>query len=186
MSPQNKRALLSQMMRRMQRAKCFPLSFAQQRLWFLNQMDPGAPVYNVPLAARITGPLQVDALEKSLNRVVRRHDILRTTFGTGEDGAAVQVVAPSLGLPLPVIDLGDACRTEQEAAVQRFAVEEARRPFDLARGPLVRADLLRLRDHDHVLFLTMHHIVSDVWSLGVLMRDAMAFYEAFVTDRPPL
>src|SRR5262249_42047998 len=155
------------------------------RLWFLNQMDPGSPVYNVPLAARLTGPLDAVALEKSLNGVVRRHDILRTTFRATEDGATAQVAAPGLALRLAFIDLRGTSGEEQEGKVRRLAAEEAQRPFDLARGPLVRATLLRLDDREHVLLLTLHHIVSDGWSLGVLMRDAMGLYEAFATGRPP-
>src|SRR5262245_5934902 len=102
----------------------FPLSFAQQRLWFLHQMDAGAPVYNVPLAARLTGPLDVEAVRKSLNGVLRRHDVLRTTFAAGDDGAPVQIVAPSATLAMPVIDLSDTPGEEQASRVGEVAVEE--------------------------------------------------------------
>jgi amino acid adenylation domain-containing protein len=184
LSPGEKRELLAQLLRKKTRAsRSYPLSFAQQRLWFLDQMVPGRPLYNVPLAARLTGPLNLEALQKSLNAVVRRHDVLRTTFTTGADGSPVQVVASGFSVRLGVIDHRDICGEEQESNVQHLAVEAAQRPFDLARGPLLRATLLRLGDQQHILLLTLHHIISDGWSLGVLMRDAMAFYEAFATDR---
>jgi hypothetical protein len=185
LSPSEKRAFLAQLLRKKARAsKSYPLSFAQQRLWFLDQMVPGTPLYNVPLAARLTGPLNVEALQKSLNAVVRRHDVLRTTFTTGADGTPVQVVAPGFTLRLSVIDLCDISGEAQENKVRQLAVEEAQRPFDLARGPLVRGTLLRLGERQHILLLTLHHIISDGWSLGVLMRDAMGLYEAFATGCP--
>jgi hypothetical protein len=186
LSSEEKRAALAQLLRKKARGrKSFPLSFAQQRLWFLDQMNPGAPVYNVPLATRLTGPLDAGAFERALQAVVHRHDTLRTTFATGEGGAPVQVVAPELSLPLPVTDLRAVPGEGQEGVVRRLAVEESQRPFDLARGPLVRATLLRLADREHVLLFTLHHIVSDGWSLGVLLRDTMGFYEAFTTGRDP-
>ncbi len=142
-------------------------------------------MYNVPLAVRLTGALDVAALEQSLQAVVRRHDTLRTTFAPGNEGTPVQIVAPTLGLPAPLIDLQAVPSAEREGEIRRLAVEEARRPFDLARGPLVRAALARLAGQDHVLLLTLHHIVSDGWSLGVLLRDVMALYEAHASKRTP-
>jgi NRPS condensation-like uncharacterized protein len=181
MSADEKRAMLAQLLRkRAGGARSFPLSFGQQRLWFLDQMVPGLAAYNVPLAARLSGPLDVDAFAESLNGLVRRHDVLRTTFTAGPDGMPVQVVAPGpgLSLSLPVTAVDD------EREVQRLAAEEAQRPFDLVRGPLVRANLLRLDDREHVLLLTLHHIVADGWSLGVILQDVMGMYEAKTTGRP--
>ncbi|MEK7327135.1 MAG: condensation domain-containing protein, partial [Chloroflexota bacterium] len=127
-------------------------------------------------------PLDTAALERSLHEVVRRHESLRTTFAMTTDGRAVQQIAPELYLPLPVTDLRDS----PEADVNRLAAEEARRPFDLARGPLLRARLLRLADDEHALIVTMHHIIGDGWSSGILIREVAALYEAFTVGQPAL
>ena len=147
-----------------------PLSYAQQRLWFLEQLEPSRAVYNLPLAWRFTGDLNVPALAQSLGAMVQRHDILRTTFPS-VDGQPVQAIVPDLALPLSVVDLQTLPATAREAAVQRLATEEAQRPFDLAHGPLVRATLLRLSDEDHVLLLTLHHMIFDGWSAEVFWRE---------------
>src|SRR5215216_131933 len=155
----------------------FPTSFAQQRLWFLNQLEPDSPAYNIAFAIRLCGQLKVDALERSLNEIVRRHETLRTTF-IAFDGRPAQVVAPSLEITLPVVDLRQEVTEEREERARRLAVEEARRIFDLAQGPLLRATLLRLDEAEYVLLLTMHHIISDGWSIGVIVREMTALYEA--------
>ncbi len=160
-----------------------PLSFAQQRLWFLDQLKPGSPFYNVPKAVRMSGALNVEALQRTLEALVARHESLRTTFASVES-RTVQVITPSLSLGLPVVDLSDQPESEREAEALRLAAEEAFRPFDLSRGPLVRAILLRLSREDHVLLLTLHHIISDGWSMGVLFRELGALYEAFSQGRP--
>jgi amino acid adenylation domain-containing protein len=160
-----------------------PLSFAQQRLWFLDQLEPGSAVYNVPNAVRISGPLNVTALERSLNEIVTRHEILRTTFSTVE-GEALQVISPSARQSLPVVDLSEQAESEREEEARRLAREESRQPFDLARGPLVRVTLLRLAQEDHVLLLSLHHIVSDGWSMKVLFRELSLLYEAFAQNNP--
>jgi aspartate racemase len=165
------------------RTKDFPLSFSQQRLWFLDQYEPGSSVYNIPSAVRLTGALDVSALEQSFQEIVNRHEALRTTFSMVE-GEAVQVIAPSLKLALPVVDLGETPEAEREEEAQRLAKEEARRPFDLAQGPLVRATLISLAQEDHVLLLSLHHIVSDGWSMGVLYRELSVLYEAFSNGQP--
>ena len=161
----------------------FPMSFAQQRLWFLDQLEPGNSVYNIPAAMCLRGALNGAALEQSLNEIVRRHEALRTTFSVME-GQPVQVIAPGLALTLPVVDLGNLLETEREAEAQRLTIEEAQRPFDLAQGPLLRTTLLRLDKEEHILLLTMHHIVSDGWSMGVLFRELSALYEAFSAGKP--
>ncbi len=161
----------------------FPLSFAQQRLWFLDQLEPGSPMYNIPSAVRLSGRLDVPVLEQSLNEIVRRHEALRTTFSS-KNGQPVQVIAPKLELTLPVIDLRHLPESEREGEVQRLANEEAQRPFDLSRGPLLRTCLLRLADEGHVALLTMHHIISDGWSMGVLIGEIAALYEAFRQGYP--
>ncbi|MET0648994.1 MAG: amino acid adenylation domain-containing protein, partial [Pyrinomonadaceae bacterium] len=168
---------------RVPRGGPLPLSFAQQRLWFLDQLDPGSALYNVPTVLRLAGPLDVAAFEKSLGEVVRRHEILRTTFAM-RDGSPVQVIAPPGPWNLPVEDLREVPAASRQAAVERATIEEMRRPFDLTRGPLLRALLLRVGDVEHVLVFTVHHMVSDDWSKGVLVREATALYEAFLKGEP--
>jgi amino acid adenylation domain-containing protein len=160
------------------RDRPLPLSFAQERLWFLDQLEAGSAVYNIPVARRLVGALDVAALERALSEIVRRHQALRTTFAQA-DGAPVQVISPFAGFALPLEDLSDLDDADRQAAVRRRAGEEARRAFDLAAGPLFRAALLRLGAEEHVLLLSMHHIVSDGWSLGVLFRELSALYAAY-------
>ncbi|MBV9927468.1 MAG: condensation protein [Acidobacteria bacterium] len=158
-----------------------PLSFAQQRLWFLDQLEPGNAAYNVPVALRLTGALDAAALEQSLNEVVRRHEVLRTSFAVSR-GLPVQVVAPELRLSVERQDL--AGRPAPEAEAHRLLAERTRRPFDLSRLPLVRACLFRLEERTHLLLLVMHHVISDGWSLGVLLREMTALYDAYSHGRP--
>src|SRR5262244_1752419 len=169
--------------KRAPRDRPLPLSFAQQRLWFLDQLEPGSSVYNVPGAVRIRGALDVIDLELSLNEIVRRHEALRTIFSVVE-GNAVQIISPSLNFCLQRIDLTDRNESEREVKAQHLASEEARRSFDLSSGPLLRATLIILGQDDHVLVLTMHHIVSDGWSMGVLYRELSLLYEAFSKGQP--
>ncbi|HEU4559433.1 MAG TPA: amino acid adenylation domain-containing protein, partial [Longimicrobium sp.] len=161
-----------------ERTGALPLSFAQERLWFLDRLEPGSATYNIPAALRLTGALDERALERALGEIVRRHEALRTVFPEA-DGSPVQVIAPFGGFALPVKDLSDLSETDREAAVRRRAREEAARPFDLSAGPLFRAALLRLGEEEHVLLLSMHHIVSDGWSMGVLFRELSALYAAY-------
>ncbi|MBZ4423326.1 non-ribosomal peptide synthetase, partial [Myxococcus sp. RHSTA-1-4] len=159
------------------RTGTLPLSFAQQRLWFIDQIEPGNPAYNIPSALRLQGKLDARALELSLNAIVQRHEVLRTSFPT-EGGRPVQHIAAEQVVPLLVVDLAGTPAESLEVEARRLAEQEALKPFDLARGPLLRATLLRLASDDHVLLLTMHHIVSDGWSMGVLVREMVAAYEA--------
>ncbi len=160
-----------------------PLSFAQERLWFLDQFEPGNPAYNRPVALRLTGPLNVMALEQALSEILRRHEVLRATFSTIE-GRAVQVITSAKPLNLPVMDLRELTSAEREREAMRLATEEAQRPLDLAQGPLLRATLLRLDREDHVLILVIHHIAFDGWSARVLVEELAALYDAFVAGRP--
>ncbi|HET6230447.1 MAG TPA: amino acid adenylation domain-containing protein, partial [Longimicrobiaceae bacterium] len=157
--------------------------FAQERLWFLDQMEPGGAAYNMPAALRLSGALDVRALDAALGEIVARHESLRTTFAA-VDGRPVQVVAPAQPFTLPVEDVPASDEAAREAEVHRRASEEATRPFDLAAGPLFRASLLRLGEREHVLLLAMHHVVSDGWSMGVFVRELTALYEAFGAGRP--
>jgi len=160
-----------------------PLSFAQQRLWFLDRFEPNSPAYNIPTAIRLSGPLDVPALEQSLNEIARRHETLRTTFAA-EAGQPYQVIAPGLVIELPVIELQSLSDADRSLEVERLTAAEARQPFDLTTGPLWRIKLLRLSPLEHVLLMTMHHIVSDGWSRGILMHELAALYEAFEAGKP--
>jgi amino acid adenylation domain-containing protein len=159
----------------------YPVSFSQERLWFIDRLEPGNPTYNEPRAARITGRLDVAALERSLRELVRRQEALRTTFREVE-GAPVQEVRPEVTLRLPIVDLG---ATRDAAAVAESLIhEEARRPFDLEHGPLLRTLLLRLAPEEHLVLFTVHHIASDGWSLDLLVGEVAALYGAFSQGLP--
>jgi len=167
---------------RVERDRPLPLSFSQERLWFLDRLRPGSAVYNVSTAIRLGGALDARALERALGEIVRRHETLRTTLPEA-DGVPVQVVAPFAGFALPVEDLSPLGGAEREAAAWRRAADEAALPFDLAAGPLFRARLLRLGAEEHVLLLTLHHVVSDGWSLGVFFGELSALYGAYREGR---
>jgi amino acid adenylation domain-containing protein len=160
-----------------------PLSFGQQRLWFLDQLEPASIAYNVPQALRIAGPLDARAVEVSIREVIRRHENLRTTFAS-VGGRPSQIIAPAIESTLPVVDLQHLPDSQREAEARRLANEEAGRSFDLAFGPLLRMNLIRLQDEDHILLLTMHHIISDGWSMSVLVKELMALYEAALAGSP--
>jgi amino acid adenylation domain-containing protein len=160
-----------------------PLSFAQERLWVLDQLEPGGSAYNMPLAVRMRGHLNVAALEQSLGEILRRHEALRTTFVIEED-RPVQRIAPPAAFRLASVDLSGMPEGQREAKAQWVLSEEASRPFDLAAGPLLRAVLIRLEQEEHILLVTMHHIVSDGWSRGILYRELSVLYEAFSKGNP--
>jgi non-ribosomal peptide synthetase component F/acyl carrier protein len=160
-----------------------PLSFSQERLWFLDRLDPGSALYNVASARRLFGPLDAPVLERALREVVRRHEVLRTTFALA-DGRPVQVIHDEVDLRLPVEDVSALPEAEREALVAERASAEARRPFDLARGPVLRLRLLRLGPEEHVLVSVLHHIVSDAWTQGVLHEEVGKLYDAFRAGAP--
>ncbi|HEV7508315.1 MAG TPA: non-ribosomal peptide synthase/polyketide synthase [Thermoanaerobaculia bacterium] len=160
-----------------------PLSFAQQRLWFIDQLAPASSLYNVPLALRVEGPLAVSVLARSLGEVVRRHEALRTFFSS-TGGEPRQVIHPAGRSALPVVDLSGLPESARESLALGLVREEAGRPFDLARGPLLRSSLLRMGEGDHVMLMTLHHIVSDGWSIGILLQEVTALYEAYAGGRP--
>jgi amino acid adenylation domain-containing protein len=161
----------------------FPASFAQQRLWFLDQFDPGKSVFHLLYAVRFDGSLNFSALEQALNELLRRHESLRTTF-VMVDGEPMQAVARELKLEVPVVDLTALGKNEAEAEAKRWWQIEGERPFDLAVGPLLRAHLIRLTADENVLVLTLHHIISDGWSMGVFLRELATLYEAFAAGGP--
>ncbi len=160
------------------RQQPLPLSFAQQRLWFLDQLEPNNPLYNVPRALRLTGALSVPALEEAINGVVQRHEVLRTTYSLVDDHP-VQVINSRVSIKMPILDLSTLpAGVIREKEARRIADEEAQKPFNLAQDTLLRATLLKLDPQDFILLLNSHHIASDGWSSGVLVRDLIAFYEA--------
>jgi amino acid adenylation domain-containing protein len=177
------RVLDTQPIERVRRGQQLPMSFAQQRLWFLYQWSPDNPAYNMTASVRLTGPLKIEVLDRSINEILDRHEVLRTTFAV-VDGAPVQIITPALRLKVPVIDLSDLSSAERESEAVRLASLEARESFDLSRGPLLRLTLLRLGPADHVALLTMHHIISDGWSMGILITEIASLYEAFSTGAP--
>ncbi|MFL6262992.1 MAG: amino acid adenylation domain-containing protein, partial [Thermoanaerobaculia bacterium] len=166
------------------REGALPLSFAQERLWFLDQLQPGSPAYNMPTAVRLRGKLDLGVFRRSLRAVAVRHETLRTTFAVRE-GRPVQGVAADPRLDIPLLDLRALPQEPRERALRRLAGEEGRRPFNLAAGPLVRCTLVRLAGEEHAALLTLHHIVSDGWSMGVLIREIAELYRALSTGKAP-
>jgi hypothetical protein len=159
-----------------------PLSFAQERLWFLHRLAPHSSVYGGCLARRLIGALDTARLARAVSEIVGRHGVLRTTFPE-IDGRPLQAVAPPRRLGLPVIDLTGLPAAERDAEARRIGLAMGTGRPDLARGPLFRASLLRLGDEDHVLIFTIHHIVADGWSGGILLRELATFYDAFRAGR---
>ncbi|HBL25757.1 MAG TPA: non-ribosomal peptide synthetase module, partial [Acidobacteria bacterium] len=171
-----------------------PLSFAQQRLWFIDQLEPGSPLYNLPAALRVEGPLDIAVLASCLEEITRRHEALRTVFAL-QEGTPVQIIRPAEPLVLPLVDLtGLPGPSDPSGATERLDLralqalfltdQDATRPFDLVQGPLLRCMILRLGEKDHIVVLNLHHIVSDGWSMGILVREIAALYPAFLERRP--
>jgi amino acid adenylation domain-containing protein len=168
---------------RVARGGNLPLSFGQQRLWFLNQLAQGSSFYNISFAIRVGGNLDMAALEWSLNEIARRHEVMRTTFSS-VDGQPVQIISDTVSLTAPLIDLTELSEGHREAEAQRLASEMFRIPFNLTDGPLFHGALLRFTAEDHVFLFAMHHIISDGWSMGVLIREFVTLYHAFIEGRP--
>ena len=162
-----------------------PISFPQQRLWFLDRLIPNNPAFNKSFAVRLKGTLNLHALMQSLNEIARRHETLRTTFDT-IDGKLVQIILPTLTLRVPIVDLCRLTGAEPSAETERLTTEEARKPFDLIRGPIVRSLLLRLAEDEHIIILSTHHIASDGWSQGVLRREMVLLYDTFSMGNPSI
>jgi amino acid adenylation domain-containing protein len=182
-TPEQKRERLARLLRErvQQRPKRFPLSFAQQRLWFLDELEGGnTNAYNIPVVLRLQGPLDQQRLERCFNEIIRRHESLRTTFEPNrETGLTEQVIHNSLAIRVEVVDISDGLPEERIVRARSLANEKAQIPFNLSTGPLLRVSLLSLAADDHVLLITIHHIVSDGWSVGVLIKELIALYEAF-------
>ena len=197
LTPQERAALVMQRKRKAQAAEKVveraieprrnrneaPLSFAQQRLWFLYQLDPGSAAYHVPVYYRLKGTLNVDALKRSVNEIVRRHEVLRTVFDE-RNNTPVQIVLSSLHIDLPTFDLTTHSRSEADLEVKRLIESETAQPFSLRDGPLLRVLLIRLPEDEHGLLLIMHHIVTDGWSIDVFISELTSLYEAFCAGKP--
>ena len=161
----------------------FPMSFAQQRLWFLDRLEEAAAAYHVPAAVRLRGELNAEILERGLNEILRRHEALRTTFGMVE-GRPSQIIHPPAPVRFLRIDLSRMPRERRESALEVSISKEVENPFELSRGPLFRTSLIRLGEEENVLLVVMHHIVSDGWSLGVFMRELCTLYNSYLHDAP--
>src|SRR6476620_7322232 len=183
LQPAEKRALLAEVLRKKATGVRRPLSFAQQRLWFLDQLEPGSASYNISRAVRLKGQLDFQALQQALNSIIERHESLRTNFVSIDD-EPVQIIAPSRAIEIQLVDLGGLHENNREAEARRLASEAARCAFNLAQDDLLRATLFRLNNRDQVLLIVLHHIVSDGWSMGVLFRELETLYEAFANERP--
>ncbi|MBN3958493.1 non-ribosomal peptide synthetase [Nostoc sp. NMS8] len=166
-----------------QRLQNLPLSFSQQRLWFIDELYHGSSFYNIPIAFHIKGQLNIKVLQKSLNEILKRHEVWRTNFVL-VNGEPAQKIAPQLTWDLPIINLEHLSGKDWESEVKQLVAESANKPFNLAKGLLVRATLLRLSEEEHVLLVTMHHIITDGWSCGVFLRELSTLYAAFSTNQP--
>lgn len=183
LSPEQKRALLEQLLRaKAGQPAGAPLSSGQERLWFLDRLEPNSPLYNIPTALRLIGELNESALKEALNQIVRRHESLRTTF-TSVEGAPVQKINLASEVPFAVVDISHAANGSRDAEMRRHIREISTQPFDLTRDLMIRAKLIRLGPAEHVLVLVAHHIAADEWSLRVLFKELSLFYEARVTGR---
>ncbi|RAM53532.1 MAG: non-ribosomal peptide synthetase [Hapalosiphonaceae cyanobacterium JJU2] len=179
----NKAAKLIPPIERVSREIALPLSFAQQRLWFLHQLDPKSYTYNGSSAVLLKGLLNVKALEQSINEIARRHEILRTCF-QNVNGQPVQIITPALEIPLSIVDLQHLPDTGREAEIQKLRLANYQQPFDLTQLPLLRLTLIQLKTREYILLVTMHHIIFDAWSEGVFIQELSVLYEAFSSGKP--
>ncbi len=180
---QTDQSLLPPPIQTAERDQDLPVSFAQQRLWFLDQLAPGSAHYNIPTVLRLKGELNLEALERSVREIVRRHESLRTTFAE-KKGAPVQVIHDDMDVQLNVTDLSTLSIDEATTKAREIAETEAATPFDLAKGPLFRGMIIKLADQDYLTLFTLHHTISDGWSMGILVREVAALYPAFLNEEP--
>ncbi|MDB9510450.1 condensation domain-containing protein [Kamptonema animale CS-326] len=178
-----KRSVLTQLLQKEAlKPDVFALSFAQQRLWLLEQLNPGTATYNIPLAVRLKGQLNCLVLQQCFNEVVRRHESLRTTFRVVNE-EPVQEIEPSYSLTIPIVDLREISQMAREEEAQRLVFEEVQKLFDLSKLPLLRVKVLRIEETEHILLVTMHHIISDAWSIGILLEEIATLYAAFLNEK---
>jgi len=185
LSPEKRRLLELKLKKKGSSGNTFPLSYAQQRLWFLDQLEPGSTAYNLPAAIRLKGSLHKDILEKTFYEIVKRHEILRTTFST-VNGTPMQITAPKGSLPINHIDISSLKEDSRDDALRKILKEENAKPFNLTKGPLLFIHLIRISETEHVLFLIMHHIISDGWSVGVFVNEFSRLYSSFLLKQTPV
>ena len=184
LSVEAKRALLADLLRqKTSRVRTAPASFAQQRVWFLDRLEPDNAAFNISRPIRMVGDLNVSVLRQTFNELLARHDALRTSF-TVVDGEPVQSIAPKIEIELPIVDLAHLTPESRASELSRLVTLDAKGAFDLGRAPLIRAGLIKLSSREHVLLLTVHHIISDGWSMGILFRELAVLYSAFAEGRP--
>ncbi|MGD9488074.1 MAG: amino acid adenylation domain-containing protein [Calditrichaceae bacterium] len=183
LSPEKRKLLELKLKEKFALSNAFPLSYSQQRLWFLYQFEPGSSAYNIPAALRLKGKPDLNALEKSIDSIIGRHEILRTTFTT-VNGTPMQVVSDSPVKNLVIVDLSQYPEDKKESILMEKITNESRIPFDLNKGPLRRISLFRLSDTDYALFFVMHHIIADGWSIGLFLKEFSAYYRHFVEESP--
>ncbi len=184
LSPEKRRLLELKLKKQGRLANAFPLSYAQQRLWFLHQLEPESTAYHIPAAVKLIGKLNREALEKSLQHIVQRHEILRTTFST-INGTPMQIVSKQSNFKLRFTDISQLPSADQQKKLETLLNEENARPFDLTKGPLLRVHLIKLKEDEHVLHILMHHIISDGWSVGVFVNEFSQLYRNFVRGATP-
>ena len=184
LSPEKRKLLEQKLKQKGSKFNSFPLSFAQQRLWFLDQLEPGNPAYNIPAAFRLIGTLNHEALEKSLNEIVNRHEILRTTF-TAVSGKAVQIIDKKSKILLEKITLKDSDASAREAQIKQIISKKIKHRFNLTKGPLGFISLITIKENEHILLMVMHHIISDGWSMGIIIAEFGALYQAYVNNQQP-
>jgi len=182
LSPEKRKLLEQRLKQKAKTFNSFPLSYSQERLWFLDQLYPGSALYNIPTAVRLKGTLNYTALRHSVNKIIERHESLRTRFILAGE-TPVQSVLSELKFEIPLIDLSDLPEEKKHSEVIKRSNAEAQKPFDLSTGPLIRLTLLKLSDQEHVLLLTMHHIISDGWSVGVFIKEVGIFYNAEIHNQ---
>ena len=181
--PEKRQAVERKLKENAHKYNAFPLSFAQQRLWFLHQFDPHNPAYNIPAAVRLQGAIQIEVLKKAIEAIIDRHEVFRTIF-ISLDGTPMQVISRKSRITIEEIDLSTFDPEDRETILIQRIQDEARKPFNLSRGPLLRPVIFKLDEKDYVLLLSMHHIISDGWSIGVLIREMVALYQAFLKGLP--
>lgn len=165
--------------------KPIPLSFSQQRLWFLTQLEPDNPFYNIPMALRLEGELDLGAFQQAVDQIVQRHETLRTAFTT-VDEQPQQVIHPQMTIPIEAVDLSNVPNSQQAETVEQLAIATATQPFNLSQGPLLRIKLLRLAPSQSVLLVTLHHIISDAWSIGIFIRELTYFIRRHSSPNPSI
>jgi len=182
LSPEKRKLLELQLKKKEAAVKTYPLSYAQRRLWFLDQFEPESPYYNIPMALRIKGNFSIDVFKKTIQSIINRHEALRTTF-IARNGEPLQAVKPLLTIPVEVQDISSIPADTRENKIIELATADAQKPFNLEKGPLIRVSILKTAQSEHIVLLNMHHIISDGWSIGVLVAEITQLYSAITSGK---